>query len=93
MIYKEINKIPMTKIKRVNRLFYKRINNSARNNFALNSNSDISSNQEIKNPINIKYYQMSNNIIPINYKYNDNLKYISNNRYNSPIFKSPKKKI
>ena len=92
MIYKEINKIPMTKIKRVNRLFYKRINNSARNNFALNSNSDISSNQEIKNPINIKYYQMSNNIIPINYKYNDNLKYISNNRYNSPIFKSPKKK-
>jgi hypothetical protein len=91
---KEIKNIPMTKIKCIKRPFYKRINNSTKNNnFILNTNSDISSYQESKNPNKMKYYQLNNNIIPINYKNYNNIKYIFNHRYNSPIFKNSKKKI
>ena len=90
----EIKKIPVATIKSVNRPFNKKINISARNNdFILNTNSDISSYQESKNPNKMKYYQLNNNIIPINYKNYNNIKYIFNHRYNSPIFKNSKKKL
>ena len=90
----EIKKIPVATIKSVNRPFNKKINISARNNdFILNTNSDISSYQESKNPNKMKYYQLNNNIIPINYKNYNNIKNIFNHRYNSPIFKNSKKKI
>ena len=91
---KEIKKISMTKIKNIYRPINKRINsNEINNKVILNINSDISSYQESKKQNKIKYYPINNNIIPINYKHNDKLKYIFNYTYNSPIFKSPKKKV
>jgi len=89
---KEIIKIPVTKLKRVDRQNYKRINNRTRNNNNnnnLNFNPDFSSYKDRKNQSNIKYYQTKYNIMPIN----ESLKYIYNNRYNSPLFKNPNKKV
>ena len=85
---KEVKKVPINKIKNVYQQNYKKINNSARNNnFILNINSDISSYQGRKSQNNLKNYQINNNIIPINIKHNDRLKFFLNHRYNSPISK------